>query len=238
MGLKLRLNLYYQVDARAVYDAYRAFYAAIGKNVIDSGDDFFQFTLHENDQDWTVLSLDGGWEWSVRRQAQLEVSRRLNCRGFLVFVHDGDYWGYEFFKSGRSLDQFVQAEEPAAGWFPGRSCVGDPQLIASEFPHLAEMDLVAYLVRDPEWMSTQGQLTDDEYGARHAEQKQLDVPVRPGDEFGRFDECAVLDFLRFLGVRVELRDHYVTLLAQEFRSFWIAGQNTYADWWSQYQEPR
>lgn len=38
-------------------------------------------------------------------------------------------------------------------------------------------------------------------------------PVRPGDEFGRFDECAVLDFLRALGVGVDLRDGYVRVLA-------------------------
>jgi hypothetical protein len=232
MGLKLRLNLYYQVEAHDVYDAYKAFYASRGQDLIDLGDDFFQFTLYEKDQDWTVLGLDSGWEWTVRRQAQLAVSRRLNCRGSLIFVYDGDYWGYEFFECGRSLDQFVQDEEPADGtdWFPGKSCEGAPPLIASRFSHLSANDLAAYLVRDPVWRRTGDELTDEEYEARRTERKRLDVHVRPGDESTRFDDGAVLDFLRFLGIRVELRDHYVTLPAPEYRSFWIAGQNTFRSW--------
>lgn len=230
MGLKLRLNVFYNADARDVYDAYKAFYVAQGEDLVDhSGDDFSRFTLYQKDRDWTVLWLDGGWEWSVRRQAQLEVSRQLNCKGFLVFVFDGDYWGYEFFKSGRSLDQFVQSEEPPNGmdWFPGKSCTGNPQLIASEFPHLTEQHLAAYLVRDPVWVRTHGEPTDDEHEARWTEKKRLDVRVRPADEFTRFDECAVLDFLRFLGVRVELRNGYVTLLAPKLRSFKTAGGETF-----------
>lgn len=240
MGLKLRLNLYYRVDAHHVYGAYKRFYAARGRDLVESGDEFCKFTLHETDQDWTVLSLDGGWEWSERRQAQLEVSRQLNCRGFLIFVYDGDYWGYEFFNSGTSLDHFVQDEEPPDGknWFPDQSCVGSPQLLASEFPHLSEEDWAAYLVRDPVWMSTCDELTDEESNARWADQKRLNAPARPGDEFRRFDECAALDFLRFLGVRVELRDRYVTLPAPEFRSFWIAGQNTLAKRRSQFGNRR
>ena len=51
-------------------------------------------------------------------------------------------------------------------------------------------------------------------------------PARDSDEFCRFDECAVLDFLRLLGVRVELRSEYVTLLAPELRSFWVEGRTS------------
>ncbi|MBN1909509.1 MAG: hypothetical protein JW818_07220 [Pirellulales bacterium] len=179
MGLKLRLNLYYQVEARAVYGAYKGFYASIGKNLVESGDDLFKFILFEKDQDWTVLWLDGGWEWSVRREAQLEVSRRLNCIGFLIFVYDGDYWGYEFFESGKALDHFVQVEEPNDGtvWFPDRSCEGDPELLAIAFPHLEEKDLAADLVRNPVYMRKQSELTDEECKDRWAERRRLDVPA-------------------------------------------------------------
>jgi hypothetical protein len=231
MGLKLRLNLYYQVEARAVYGAYKAFYAARGRDFLDSGNESGEFTLHDQDQNWTALSLDAGWEWSLRRQAQLEVSRRLGCKGFLIFVYDGNYWGYEFFRSGEPLDQFVQDEEPPCGvdWFPGKSCAGNPRLLASEFPCLTENSLAAYLVRDPLWMRTHGELTDDEHEARWAEHRRLDVPARPGDEFTRFSECAVLDFLRFLGVRIELRDSYATVLAKKFRSFWVGDWRTRGD---------
>ena len=82
MGLSLRLNLFHEVEARHVYGAYAAFYAKRRQELISSGDDFYKFTLHEREQGWTVLSLDGGWEWTFRRQAQLYVSRQLNCKAF------------------------------------------------------------------------------------------------------------------------------------------------------------
>lgn len=175
----------------------------------------------------TVLSLDGGWEWDVRRQAQFHISRELACQGFLIFVYDGDYWGYEFFQNGIARDHFLQQEEICSGidWFPGKACQGYPGLIAEEFPQLGEATLADYLMRDPLWTKTDRELTTLEFEARSAEHRSLDVPVRAGDEFTRFDECAVLDFLRYLGVRVELRDHYVSLSAPVFRSFWISGQN-------------
>jgi len=91
-------------------------------------------------------------------------------------------------------------------------------------------------VRHPVWMKWDRELTDEEGETIYIESKRLNVPVRSGDQFARFDECAILDFLRFLGVRVELRDEYVTLLAQKFRSFWIAGQSTYDEAWSRIRE--
>ena len=44
-----------------------------------------------------------------------------------------------------------------------------------------------------------------------ADPPELKGKVHPGDEFDRFDECAVLDFLRALGIRIELEDGIVTL---------------------------
>ena len=35
--------------------------------------------------------------------------------------------------------------------------------------------------------------------------------VYPTDEFQRYEACAVIDFLRALGIHVGLRDNYVTL---------------------------
>jgi hypothetical protein len=52
-------------------------------------------------------------------------------------------------------------------------------------------------------------------GARAAE---LNVRARPGDEFRRFDECAVLDFLRMLGVAVGRSEGYVRPESPVFRS--------------------
>ena len=50
---------------------------------------------------------------------------------------------------------------------------------------------------------------------------RLDVPARPGDEFTRFHECAAVDFMRLLGVEVDLRDDYVTMLSPLWRAFRI-----------------
>jgi hypothetical protein len=54
-----------------------------------------EYLLYQRQYGWTLLEWDGGWEWELRREAQLRVSRVLGCSGLLVFVYDGDYWGYE-----------------------------------------------------------------------------------------------------------------------------------------------
>ena len=73
------------------------------------------------------------------------------------------------------------------------------------FPHPRESDFAAYLVRDPCTMKCEREATQEESAIQWAERERLNVPVRPGDRFTRFAECAVVDFLRFLCVRVELR---------------------------------
>ncbi len=185
--------------------------------------------------------MDSGWEWEIRRAALLFVSQRLDCAGFLVFVYDGDYWGYEFFNRGVALDHFVQAEEWDEGypitWFE-EDCAGDANVVARELPHLEVSDIAPYLMRDPLWATaTEAEKrwnAEERMDERnpHSEgrweaQKLLNVPAREGDEFSRFEECAALDFLRMLGVRVELRERYVTFLSPKYRSFWISDQNTH-----------
>lgn len=230
MGLSLRLNLFHEVSAEAVLRAVGAFYEGQGKRLVNHGDEFWALHLHEREGAWTTLWLDGGWEWNVRRQAQLDVSRRLGCAGFLIFVFDGDYWGYEFFSHGEVLDQFVQEDpEDGVGWFPGRLLVGDAGVLARRLG-LRSDDVKSYLVRDPTMSHAAFGLDADDVTAHLDLQEQsskLDVPARPGDEFTRFHECSVLDFLRLLGVDVELRDGRVRLLSPEHRRFWIEGQNTF-----------
>ena len=87
-------------------------------------------------------------------------------------------------------------------WFPGKPCVGNRELIASEFPFLSTTNLASYLTRKRcEWPHPGN------------------VPAREGDEFKKFDECAVIDFMRFLKVGVEVRDRYVRFLSPEYRKF-------------------
>jgi hypothetical protein len=150
--------------------------------------------FHQEDGGWVVVSLDGGWERDERREAQLFVSRRLWCPGLVVFVYDGDYWGYELFDHGEVFDHFIQESAGSAAWFPGDSR-GNAQVVVEHLPFLKTDDVAAYLVQKHDWVVPAG----------------ADVPARPGDQFRRFDECAVLDFLRMLGLRVGLQDGRVRL---------------------------
>ncbi len=47
MGLKLRLGLFYDVSATEVENCYREFYGERGQSLIDEGDEFYIFDLHE-----------------------------------------------------------------------------------------------------------------------------------------------------------------------------------------------
>jgi len=84
-------------------------------------------------------------------------------------------------------------------------------LFAVQFPAacLRPTDIAPYLLPTPEAWDT-----DPEW----------DAPARPGDQFTRGGECSVLDFLRLLGIGIELRDYgnqqrYVTPLAPRWRAF-------------------
>jgi|GEM_PF-4484491 len=71
MGLFLRVNLFYQVDHDDVLNALAEFYQQSGQAPIDHGEESCRYELYESNNDWTVLCWDGGWEWEIRRQAQL-----------------------------------------------------------------------------------------------------------------------------------------------------------------------
>ncbi len=220
MGLFLRYNLFYRVTHDSVYASYARFYAERHQPLQSSGNDAFKLTIHETHNDWVVLALDRGWEREVRQAAYLYTSQQLACPGLFVYVYDGLHWGYELFARGSVLDQFVSHVEPEGVAYCDEieSCGGNAGLIAAEFPHLTEQDVAPYLVRKPILMAGEKPL---EYMER---KKHLDVLPRPGDQYTRFDPCAVLNFLRVLGIQVEVRGNYVTLLTPEYRSFWVKYQ--------------
>jgi hypothetical protein len=202
MGLFLRYNLFANTTAAAVYGCYTSFYAKRGRPLDRIGDERDRIEFHNEENRWVVVNLDRGWEWKERREVQQFVSQRLWCPGFLVFVYDGDYWGYEFFLHGTPLDHFVQEATGQPVGFPGEDCHGNPQVIAEHLPWLRVEDVAPYLVQKHDWVIPEG----------------ADVPARPGDEFRRFDECSVVDFLRMLGIAVEVRDQYVRLRSSVYRS--------------------
>ncbi len=219
MGLSLAYNLFYEVPPEDVFDALTRFYTRQGF-VLEQPDDQaigIEETLYDDDYaleifepngGWTVMTLDRGWAWKreLRREAQLSVSSQLSCSGFLIRVYDGDYWEYELFTKGKWLDHFVQEVETSEGRPPGTNA-GDLDVLISVLPWLARDDAAPYLVQE-NW--------DDP-----EERQRLNVPARQGDEFNRFDECSVLDFLRLLGLKVNMVDHYVTLATSIQRKFWI-----------------
>ncbi len=202
MGLMLRYNLFHGTTAAVVYGAYASFYEQRGRPFKLSGEETQRLDFYQENNGWVVVSLDRGWEWKERRHAQTFASQRLWCPGFLVFVYDGDYWGYEFFDHGEVFDHFVQESSSEPIGFPEADCRGKAEVVAEHLPFLQVEDIAPYLVQKYDWVIQAG----------------INVPARPGDEFRRFEECAVLDFLRMLGVRVALQGGAVRVDGSVYRS--------------------
>ena len=149
MGLMLRYNLFYKTTGDAVCGALKSFYARRGKPLQLAGPEDKRIDVHGQDNNWVVVALDGGWEWNERREAHLFVSQRLWCPGFLVFVYDGDYWGYEFFANGQVLDHYVQQADDgdAPIGFPGEDCLGNAEVLVQHLPFLKRSEIAPYLVQ-------------------------------------------------------------------------------------------
>lgn len=167
------------------------------------------FDLYEQRDGWTVMRWTSGWEWKLRRQAQLHVSEVLGRAGILVCVYDGDDWGYELFDRGAAVDWFVQWPQEGNTWFPGRDLSGRPEAVVGAFPDLAleHSEVATYLVQPPDDLVF---LEDDEV---------WNVPARPGDRFRRGHECAALDFLGLLGVTVDVTEQGLAWSAPLWRRF-------------------
>src|SRR5690348_3986845 len=105
MGLMLRGYLFYSVGASDVCGALKEWYAAHGIPLDTTGPVYESIGVHEPDNNWVVAELaTPGWYWQERRKVGAFISERLWCPGFLVFVYDGEYWGYEFYDRGEALD--------------------------------------------------------------------------------------------------------------------------------------
>lgn len=230
MGLKMRFNLFYQVPHEAVYESIAQFYSRAGKHLLNSGEEHFRYDLHKLDAEWVTLQLGGGWYWKEWQEAQVFTSQILNCTNFLFFVYDGDYWGYQLCSHGKVLDQFIQRDETSDGtvWFPGEPATGNPELLATKFSWLKAERIAPYLQKLPPYGLA---------GDYMAEEKRLNIRVQPQDEFCRFDECSILNFLRLLHVSVQLCDvteggytfSGVTFLSPLWKSFWVEGRRSFED---------
>ena len=174
------------------------------------------FSLYQQRDGWTVMWWTQGWEWKLRRSAQLYVSQALGCAGILVFVYDGDAWGYELFDQGAAVDWFYQNPQEGNGWFPGKDLSGRPEAVVAAFPELAldSSQVAAYLVQDP-YCALDDDVSDGSWRAYEL----WDVRARPGDRFRRGDQCAVLDFLDLLGIRIDVIEHRLVVPGSLWRSF-------------------
>ena len=207
----MRINVFYGAPHDQVLSCLESFWAQQGKRLTvvpaDVSPPHDSYQLHAMQDNWTPLWWTIGWEWDLRRQAQLHVSRTLDCPGILIFVYDGDYWGYELFHHGEALDHFVQRQRDT-DWFPGHSLTGRPELLVAQFPELGltPAQIAPYLIPEPEVVDL-----DDEW----------DAPAQPGDEFSRGSDLASLSFLRRLGIGVDVIDRYVTMTAPVYCRFTV-----------------
>ena len=232
MGLFLKLSMYRGVRPEQVYDQYAAFYSRGGTSLRNDGEDGYEHTIHEPSGGWVIVFHGVGWDWEARRSAMAFVSRELACVAMYVFVYDGDYWGYELLRAGEPIDQFVQDPDPFDGsiWFPGRSTVGDVHAVTGTLSWLTPTDVAPYLVRQVHASDAPDRDLHERRAEWLATRARLDVKARPGDEFTRFDECAVLDFVRLLGVDVQLRPdpvhgyERVTLMTPARHRYWTPAE--------------
>ncbi|MEU7875655.1 hypothetical protein [Dactylosporangium sp. NPDC049140] len=198
MGLFVQINAFRGVGHADVETALTEFRS---RHAADERVDVFD--LYEQRDGWTVMR---GWEWTRQRQAQLHVSAALGCAGILVFVYDGDDWGYELFDRGTAVDWFIQWPQEGNTWFPGKDLSGRPEAVVAAFPGLAldRSDVAPYLAQRP----------DDPAG-----EDAWDVPARAGDRFCRGDDYAALDFLALLGVTIAVTGQGLDWPAPLWRRF-------------------
>ena len=111
-----------------------------------------------------------------------ELSEELQRPVLMLYVYDGDYWGYFFFENGRELDTFM----PMPDYFEEVSeevranAAGNSALIAQYF-HVDEAKIKNYLAV---WTE---ELLEEESRAY------------PDDEFVRGDSWQMADFMQKLG---------------------------------------
>lgn len=186
MGYSLNLSLFRDVEAADVYTALITQFRKEGFKLLPELDPRKQFALQRTENQWSVLRVPIGFDWAQHQRIQKAVCEQLNARGLILFAYDGDYWGYELYRSSEVIDRFIQSKEEGRHWFPNQNTSGNPRLLAQELG-LPETDAIAYI------QSFGPEITWDQ-------RTKANTPVRPTDRYGRYDECAVLDFTHFLGV--------------------------------------
>lgn len=112
----------------------------------------------------------------------MRLSIELSRPVMLLFIYDGDFWGYFFYDKKVELDSFDSLPDYFES-SPGeqQSSAGDSTVIADYF-HVEQKDIERYLRFWTEDMM-----------------EQYEKPAYPGDEFGQCDCWQMADFMRKLG---------------------------------------
>ena len=115
------------------------------------------------------------------------------------------------------MDWFYRSPQEGNGWFPGKELSGRPEAVVAAFPELAldSSQVAGYLVQDPHCALDDDMSDEASWRAYEA----WNVQVRPGDRFRRGDQCAALDFLDLLRVRIDVVEHRLVVPAPLWRSF-------------------
>lgn len=111
-----------------------------------------------------------------------ELSIALSRPVMLLFIYDGDFWGYFFYDNREELDSFNSLPDYFES-SPGeqQSGAGDSGVIARYF-QVEQKDIELYLRIWTEEMM-----------------EEYEKPAYPGDEFGQCDCWQMADFMRKLG---------------------------------------
>jgi len=116
----------------------------------------------ESDDGVCILFNDGCIGYDALAKA---VSGEAGKVCLLLYIYDGDYWGYELYDKGEILDRF----NPMPDYFEEVSdekilkSKGDAQIIARYF-HVEKASVERYLVRWSEEMLDEKAYADDEFG--------------------------------------------------------------------------
>lgn len=197
MGFTFSVNLFAERSAYEVTHALKMFYHQEGKLSIEIYQNLFcisNLNILESLEifafpNWIVVDIQSKPEWWIRKR-QLEISKNLCCSGLFLFQYDGDYWGYELFKNGKVVDRFT-SDACHDEYFSGLECKGNAKCLAECFPFIPKNVFAPYLV----------QLPDIETMSRDKFEQQTDVIPREGDEYKRWSEVSVLNFLSALGIK-------------------------------------
>ncbi|MCG8408268.1 MAG: hypothetical protein MI923_23965 [Phycisphaerales bacterium] len=224
MGLGLRFSVFQEVTPEQVLSCFDAFFQTKNRQFSCADPDhhlWSRWDFYEPENGWTVL--DVGYSSSVKdrrewREFQCDVCEKLDCLALLLFVYDGDYWGYDLMVGVRIADQFVQNPEQGAGyWEDGTNLSGDVDLLVQHLPWIARDRVAPYLVpRPPLGCASRAEFQES--------MKTWDVKCHPNDEHTRRDQCAILDFLR---VPAKLENGYVHFTADLHKSLWTKMPNEF-----------